>query len=43
MLSDADGDVVKAMGLVEDMGFSLGVRSQRYVLVVKDGVVSAPM
>lgn len=39
MLSDADGDVVKSLGLVEDMGFGLGIRSQRFALVVKDGVV----
>ena len=39
MLSDGDGDVVKALGLVDDMGFGLGVRSQRFALVLKDGVV----
>jgi len=39
MLSDADGDIVKALGLVDDMGFGLGVRSQRFVLVLEDGVV----
>jgi len=37
--SDADGWVLRAVGLVDDMGFGLGVRSQRFALVLKDGVV----
>ena len=39
MLSDADGDAVKAMGLVDDMGFGLGLRSKRFVIVAEAGVV----
>jgi len=39
MLSDGDGDLVKALGLVDDMGYGLGVRSQRFALVVESGVV----
>lgn len=39
MLSDADGDLCKEMGLVDDMGFGLGIRSKRFVLVVQDGTV----
>ena len=38
MLSDADGDAVKAMGLVDDMGFGLGLRSKRFVVVAEGGV-----
>jgi len=39
MVSDGEGDLVKALGLVEDMGFGLGFRSKRFVLVVRDDVV----
>ena len=39
MLSDADGDAVKAMGLVDDMGFGLGLRSKRFVIVAEGGAV----
>jgi len=39
MLSDADGDCVKAMGLVDDMGFGLGLRSKRFVVIAEAGVV----
>jgi len=39
MLSDGDGDVVKALGLVDDMGFGLGVRSKRFALLCKNGIV----
>lgn len=39
MLSDADGDLVKAMGLVDDMGFGLGLRSKRFVVVAESGMV----
>jgi len=39
MLSDADGDCVKAMGLVDDMGFGLGLRSKRFVVVAEAGIV----
>ena len=33
------GDCVKAMGLVDDMGFGLGLRSKRFVVVAEAGVV----
>jgi len=39
MLSDADGDLVKSLGLIEDMGFGIGARSKRFVIVATDGVV----
>lgn len=40
VLADGDGELVKAMGLVEDMGFGVGVRSQRFAIVIDDGKVS---
>ena len=40
-LSDGNGDFAKALGLVLDgTGFGLGLRSQRYAMLVDDGVVS---
>ena len=39
LLSDGDGDLVRTLGLADDMGFGLGIRSKRFVMVVKDGVV----
>ncbi|MBV9076432.1 MAG: peroxiredoxin [Methylobacteriaceae bacterium] len=40
MLADGNGDFAKALGLSFDgSGFGLGVRSQRYAMVVSDGVV----
>jgi peroxiredoxin len=39
MLSDADGDVVRAIGLADDLGFGMGVRSNRFALLVQDGLV----
>jgi alkyl hydroperoxide reductase subunit AhpC len=40
-LSDGNGDFAKAVGLALDgTGFGLGTRSQRYAMVVDDGVVS---
>ncbi len=40
-LSDGNGDFAKAVGLALDgTGFGLGTRSQRYSMVVDDGVVS---
>lgn len=42
MLSDGNGDFAKAIGLSFDgSGFGLGVRSQRYSMLVEDGVVRA--
>lgn len=40
ILSDGDGELVKALGMVEDMGFGVGVRSKRFALIAQDGVVS---
>ncbi len=41
-LSDGNGDFAKALGLALDgSGFGLGTRSQRYSMIVKDGVVEA--
>ncbi|MET0605080.1 MAG: peroxiredoxin [Beijerinckiaceae bacterium] len=41
-LADGNGDFAKAIGLVMDgSGFGLGVRSQRYSMLVEDGVVKA--
>ena len=41
-LADGNGDFAKAIGLTMDgAGFGLGTRSQRYAMVVDDGVVTA--
>lgn len=41
-ISDGNGDFAKAIGLSMDgTGFGLGVRSQRYSMVVEDGVVKS--
>ncbi len=41
-LADGNGDFAKALGLTMDgSGFGLGTRSQRYSMVVDDGVVTA--
>lgn len=40
MLADGNGDFAKAIGLTMDGSkFGLGVRSQRYAMLVEDGVV----
>jgi peroxiredoxin len=40
LLADGNGDFAKALGLTMDgSGFGLGTRSQRYSMVVEDGVV----
>lgn len=42
MLADGNGEFAKALGLVLDgTGFGMGQRSQRYGMVVNDGVVEA--
>lgn len=42
MLADGNGDFAEALGLVLDgRGFGMGKRSQRYSMVVKDGIVTA--
>lgn len=41
MLADGNGDFAKAIGLEMDAsGFGMGQRSQRYSMIVKDGVVN---
>jgi glutaredoxin/glutathione-dependent peroxiredoxin len=41
MLADGNGDYTRALGLEMDgRGFGLGMRGQRFALVVDDGVVS---
>ena len=41
MLADGNGEFAKAVGLELDAsGFGMGARSQRYSMVVKDGVVT---
>lgn len=41
MLADGNGEFAKAVDLVMDgSGFGLGTRSQRYSMLVKDGVVT---
>jgi len=41
MLADGNGDFAKAVGLELDAsGFGMGARSQRYSMLVKDGIVS---
>jgi glutaredoxin/glutathione-dependent peroxiredoxin len=41
-LADGNGDFAKALGLSLDRsGFGLGIRSQRYSMVVDDGVVQS--
>jgi peroxiredoxin len=40
MLADGNADFTKALGLVLDAtGFGMGIRSQRFAMVVEDGVV----
>jgi peroxiredoxin len=40
LLSDGNGEFTKALGLELDArGFGLGTRSQRYAMVVQDGIV----
>lgn len=42
LLADGNGDFAEAIGLVLDgSGFGMGKRSQRYAMVVKDGVVES--
>lgn len=41
MVADGNGDLASALGLVMDgSGFGMGNRSQRYAMVVDDGVVT---
>ena len=41
MLADGDGTFAKAIGMAVDTGAFGGVRSQRYSMIIDDGVVSA--
>jgi peroxiredoxin len=41
MLADGNGDFTQALGLdLDGRGFGMGLRSQRYAMIVDDGVVS---
>jgi peroxiredoxin len=41
MLADGNGDFTQALGLeLDGRGFGMGLRSQRYAMVVEDGVVT---
>mgnify|MGYP006271498345 CR=1 FL=1 len=41
MLADGNGDLTQALGLdLDGRGFGMGLRSQRYAMIVDDGVVS---
>jgi peroxiredoxin len=41
MLADGNGELAKALGLEMDAtGYGMGIRSQRYAMVVDDGVVT---
>ena len=41
MLADGNGEFAEALGLMADMsGYGMGKRSQRYSMIVDDGVVS---
>jgi peroxiredoxin len=41
-LSDGNGDFAKEIGLsLDGSGFGLGTRSQRYSMIVEDGVVTS--
>jgi peroxiredoxin len=40
MLADGNGDFARALGLDVDLSqFGLGTRSQRYAMVVDDGII----
>jgi len=39
MLSDADGAALRALGLVDDLGFGMGERSNRFAVLAEDGKV----
>ncbi len=40
MLADGDGSYSKALGLTMDTGAFGGVRSQRYAMIINNGVVT---
>ena len=41
MLADGNGEFVKALGLEMDASrFGMGIRGQRFSMIVKDGVVT---
>ena len=41
MVADGNGDLANALGLVMDgSGFGLGQRSQRYAMIIDDGVIT---
>lgn len=36
ILSDGDGDFVKSIGLADDMGFGIGIRSKRFAILLNE-------
>lgn len=40
ILADGDGDFVRSMGLAEDMGFGVGIRSKRFAMISEGGTVT---
>ena len=40
MLSDADGAALRALGLVDDLGFGMGERANRFAVLAEDGKAS---
>jgi len=42
MISDGDGEAVRALGLAADMGFGLGERAKRFALVTQVGSHGTP-
>ena len=43
MLSDADGAALRALGLVDDLGFGMGERSNRFALLAGPWLRVEPM
>ena len=37
LVSDADGDFIKSLGLMDDMGFGMSARSKRFAIVLEGG------
>lgn len=40
ILADGDGDFVRSIGLAEDMGFGVGIRSKRFAMIAEGGTVT---
>ncbi|KJF18767.1 putative peroxiredoxin [Acidithrix ferrooxidans] len=42
MIADGNGDFTKAVGLeLDGRGFGMGIRSQRYAMIIEDGIVTS--